>query len=96
MKVEIEIPDYTLQTGLRLVWEPDHVIYAEMRGSALLLGVNRDGLITLARLLLTLAQPNVPLGEHVHLDSSNGLEDGSIELIIERIAGVREASGAGH
>ena len=45
---------------------------------------NQAGLQTLARHLLTLAQAGIPLGSHLHLDSSNGLEDGSAEIIIER------------
>jgi hypothetical protein len=32
----------------------------------------------------TLAQSTVPAGEHLHLDDSNALEDGSCALIVER------------
>lgn len=35
--------------------------------------------------LLNLAQADVPLGTHIHLDSLNSLEDGSDEIIIEKI-----------
>ncbi len=35
--------------------------------------------------LLNLAQVDVPCGTHIHLDEYNALEDGSIDLIIEKI-----------
>jgi hypothetical protein len=45
---------------------------------------NEAGLRSLARLLLTLANDKAPNGSHWHLDPPNSLEEGSIELIIEK------------
>ncbi|MET8538035.1 hypothetical protein ABZV67_41565 [Streptomyces sp. NPDC005065] len=45
---------------------------------------NAAGLRTLAGHLLTLAQDGVPDGSHLHLEDSNGLEDGSVGLVLER------------
>ena len=44
---------------------------------------NREGLISLANILVDLAKEGP--GAHVHLDENNSLEDGSAELIIERV-----------
>ena len=84
MKVQIEVPDYN--DALHMEWEPDVRIETKQMGSgALWIGANRDGLISLARLLLTLADERVPDGHHWHLDDSNSLEDGSVELIVEKV-----------
>lgn len=85
MKIEIDIPDYSPPEGLRFVWEDDFTIVVEPHGDGFIIRANRDGLISLARHLLTLAQENVPPGWHFHLDDSNSLENGSCELIVEKI-----------
>ena len=47
------------------------------------ISANREGLLSLARQLQALAE-GVP-GDHIHYDEYNSLEDGSSELIIERV-----------
>jgi hypothetical protein len=42
------------------------------------------GLKTLAGHLLTLAQDSTPDGAHLHLEENNGLEEGSVGLVLER------------
>lgn len=49
-----------------------------------LISANNEGLLSLANHLLTLAQKEVPIGSHIHLDEYNSLEEGSIDLIIEK------------
>lgn len=44
---------------------------------------NKEGLLSLARQLTTLADAEV--GNHIHYDEFNSLEDGSSEMIIEKI-----------
>ena len=44
---------------------------------------NRKGLLSLADQLTLLSKE--PIGSHLHLDAYNALEDGSDELIIERV-----------
>ncbi|MFE7393101.1 hypothetical protein [Streptomyces sp. NPDC057582] len=39
---------------------------------------------TLAGHLLTLAQDGTPDGAHLHLEENNGLEQGSVGLVLER------------
>ena len=83
MKYTIDVKDY--DRSIRLTWEPDAIIsvthdeYGETVVKA-----NRDGLVSLANHLLTLAQDGVPSGSHIHLDQYNSLEVGSAELILER------------
>lgn len=45
---------------------------------------NAAGLKTLAGHLLTLAQDGTPDGTHLHLEEGNGLEAGSVGLVLER------------
>ena len=40
--------------------------------------------MSLARHLLVLAQEEAPSGCHIHLDEFNSLEDGSVELILDK------------
>jgi hypothetical protein len=44
------------------------------------ISANREGLLSLARQLTTLANESV--GSHIHYDDYNSLEEGSIEMII--------------
>lgn len=84
MKIEMEILEYVPAQGLQHTWDHNSYIHTEMQGSAFYIKMDRAGLMSLAELLLTLAQAKVPAGCHVHLDSFYGMEEGSIELIIER------------
>ncbi len=47
------------------------------------ISANRAGLLSLARQLEALA--NGAPGDHIHYDAYNSLEEGSAELIIERL-----------
>lgn len=85
MKVGIDVPDYSAEHGLRMVWEAGSIITVKLDGEVIHVTANQDGLVSLARLLLTLADPLVPLGSHWHLDASNALEDGSNEIIVEKL-----------
>lgn len=85
MELRIEIADYDARSGIRLSWDDNAwIALDDLEGEAVLLRANPDGLRTLARHLLTMAQEDAPTGSHLHLDEHNGLETGSIELIIER------------
>lgn len=84
MRVEIELEDYSRENGIKLKWEKGFCIEVKAEDSAVLMSANKEGLISLANHLLTLAQDEVPAGTHIHLDEYNSLEEDSIELIIER------------
>ena len=49
---------------------------------AVIISSNREGLLSLASHLMELVQE--PTHSHFHLDQNNSLEDGSVELIVER------------
>lgn len=68
---------------MELTWEPGFTIDVDIRDGAVVLSANREGLLSLANHLRGMAE--MPPGCHVHLDEHNSLEDGSAELIIERI-----------
>lgn len=84
MKVEIEVPDYSSEFGLKAKWESGFEIECKFQGDRVLIQANREGLLSLANHLINLAQDTVPQGRHFHFDESNSLEDGSVELIIEK------------
>ena len=81
----IKTLDYCAEKGLQLQWEKDFVISVNTPGNEVTIKANKSGLISLARHLLTLAQDFVPKHSHIHLDEYNSLEEGSSELILEKI-----------
>jgi hypothetical protein len=84
--IQIEIPEYQGK-GLSYIWDPDFIISTEIdrNSQTVIIKANQAGLTSLARHLLTLAQPKVPIGFHHHFDENNPLEVGSISLIVEKI-----------
>ena len=64
-------------------WEDGFEIGTAVRDGEMTISANREGLVSLANILLDLAEGQP--GDHVHLDGHNSLEDGSVELIIERV-----------
>jgi hypothetical protein len=85
MKIEIEIPDYITNEGIKRVWERNFTITTLVEENTLIIKANESGLKSLAYQLLTLAQPMAPSGSHMHYDDINSLEEGSCELIIEKL-----------
>lgn len=65
-------------------WDEDARIEVRNLGGEVVVEANAAGLRTLAGHLLTLAQDGVPDGSHLHLEDGNGLEDGSVGLVLER------------
>ena len=81
----IKTLDYCAEKGLQLQWEKDFAISVNTPGNKVTIRANKSGLISLARHLLTLVQDSVPKHSHIHLDEYNSLEEGSVELILEKI-----------
>ncbi|MFG2391865.1 hypothetical protein ACGFYF_23610 [Streptomyces lavendulae] len=67
-----------------VTWEADARIEVRGLGGEVVIEANAAGLRTLAGHLLVLAAEGVPDGSHLHLEDSNGLEDGSLSLVLER------------
>ena len=84
MDITISVKEYEAAQGLRLTWQPGSRIEVRSLAGDVVLKANRAGLVSLANHLLTLAQEDVPAGNHVHFDDSNALEAGSCSLILEK------------
>ncbi|KLT65391.1 hypothetical protein [Pedobacter sp. BMA] len=84
MEIKLEIPEYTGE-GIIYKWEYGFEIKSIFDDGEILITANRAGLISLAKQLLTLAQEDVPANFHLHYNSDNSLEEGSNELIIQKI-----------
>ena len=81
-EIKINIPEY--DDAIELVWDDNYKIKTSTTYDTITIEANRDGLLSLARHLLLLAQEEVPNGSHFHLDEINSLEDNSVELIISK------------
>lgn len=64
-------------------WVNGSVILVRTGNGSVVISANREGLLSLAKQLTVLAD-GIP-GDHIHYDEYNSLEDGSAEMIIERI-----------
>ena len=62
-------------------WLDGSKITVRAESGAVVVSANREGLLSLARIMKTLAEGEP--GSHIHLDEYNSLEDGSAELILE-------------
>ncbi|WKV74262.1 hypothetical protein AW27_023770 [Streptomyces sp. PCS3-D2] len=71
-------------TGLRFSWDADARIEVRNLGSEVVIEADAAGLRTLAGHLLVLAGEGVPDGAHLHLEDGNGLDVGSVGLVLER------------
>jgi hypothetical protein len=71
-----------------MMWEVGHAISVRVENNEVVISANRKGLISLARLLLTLADERAPSGSHWHLDPGNdpfaSLDEGSCATVIEK------------
>lgn len=84
MKQEIEIVQYDANKGIQFNWEENFAIEVKNECGGVIISANNEGLLSLAKHLLTLAQNEVPIGTHIHLDEYNSLEEGSIDLTFEK------------
>lgn len=84
MEIKIEIPDYSESNGIKYNWENGFEIEVKNTDGIIKIIANKEGLKSLANHLLNLAQDEVPIGYHLHFDENNSLEEGSLELIIEK------------
>jgi hypothetical protein len=66
-------------------WEDGFSIKVSVdSGGAVTIASNKQGLLSLARQLTALADAQA--GSHIHYDAYNSLEEGSAEMIIEKIS----------
>ena len=67
---------------MEIKWEDGFTVTVRAKEGEALVSANREGLRSLANILLALAE-EAP-GCHLHLDAYNSLEEGSGELILEK------------
>ena len=67
---------------MELNWTDGFEIKVRIENGAAVISANREGLLSLAEHLKSLAEE--PAGSHIHLDAYNSLEEGSFELILEK------------
>ena len=79
----VQVPDYRPGSGILLSWDEDFEIAVSVSGSEVSIKANREGLVSLARHLLTLAQDQVHEGAHIHLTADQEI-DSDHDLILER------------
>lgn len=84
MEVKIEIPKYSPDKGITYKWEEGFNIKTMIDNGKIYIVANKAGLVSLANHLLNLAQDDVGSGNHLHFEEYNSLDDGSIELVIEK------------
>jgi hypothetical protein len=84
MEIKIKIPKYDPDAGFITDWEYGFEIETKIEEGIIILTANKPGLVSLATQLLALAQDEIPSGYHLHFDEYNSLEEGSIELIVEK------------
>ena len=85
-KIKVDVRAYTRERGITLSWQENSVIRVGLSNGGALIEANGPGLVSLAQHLLTLAQSEAPAGCHIHYDEWNALEEGSIELIVDKIS----------
>jgi len=88
MKIVMDITDYNPKLGMQFSWEDNFKIECKKsiyNNNTFIIKANEAGLKSLANHLLTLSQSSIPSGYDFHLDDSNGLEEGSCELIFEKV-----------
>ena len=66
-----------------LKWIEGFMISVKNDDGNVTISANKEGLLSLADQLIALAKEEI--GSHIHYDMYNSLEDGSSEMIIERI-----------
>ena len=68
---------------MNITWEDGFTIKIRVDHGAVIISANKEGLLSLAKQFAALAD-NLP-GSHINYDEYNSLEEGSAEMIVERI-----------
>ncbi len=68
---------------MKIEWTDGFEIRVRVDRDSVVVSANREGLLSLAKQLTVLAE--AAPGSHIHYDEYNSLEEGSAELIVERI-----------
>lgn len=86
MKTIVDIPEYNPEDGIVVTFDAFYSIKVEITDDFdVLVSANKNGLLLLAKYLLTLAQDSVPtISGHFHLTEHDDLEKESSDLIVQK------------
>ena len=70
MKISIDVPPYSNDEGLDVIWESDGDFNIVISENEITLEANEKALLALGTQMIYLATQNVPNGSHVHYDDS--------------------------
>ncbi len=68
---------------MNISWENGSIITVKVVNEEVVISANKEGLLSLAKQLSQLVQQDQ--GSHIHYDKYNSLEEGSIDLIVEKV-----------
>ena len=68
---------------MKIEWVDGFKIHIKNENGTVVISANKEGLESLAKQLTAMAESET--GCHIHYDSYNSLEDGSVEMILEKI-----------
>ena len=68
---------------MKVEWVDGFEIQVKIQDGTAVISANKEGLLSLAKQFTALAE-GIP-GDHIHYDEHNSLEDGSSEMVVERI-----------
>ena len=77
--------DNRQKTGekMKVEWVEGFEIQVKIQDGTAVISANKEGLLSLAKQFTALAEGIQ--GDHIHYDEHNSLEDGSSEMVVERI-----------
>ena len=68
---------------MKVEWIEGFKIKTSVENNEIVISANKEGMLSLAKQLMELADAD--LGDHIHYDEHNSLEEGSTEMIIEKV-----------
>ena len=68
---------------MKIEWVDGFAIRAAVENNSIAISANREGLLSLAKHLTALADAEP--GAHIHYDECNSLEEGSAEIVLEKV-----------
>ena len=68
---------------MEVTWQDGFLIRVNTENGTVVVSANKEGLLSLAGIMKTLAEKEA--GSHIHLNEYNSLEENSAELIIEKL-----------
>ena len=68
---------------MKVEWVEGFKIKTSVENNEIVISANKEGMLSLARQLMELVDAD--LGDHIHYDEHNSLEEGSSEMIIEKV-----------